>query len=418
MVSINKTITGGALAAFTLTGLVLGAGAWQNPPGGAASQTATVKLDAKRTLGKPQVFRNLTVIPVYDKTARSTDSYVTLDEGLKLKEVSVKESKSGGDVNTLYVTNESRKALYLMGGEVVLGGQQDRTLGRDTIVPPGKKDVPITVFCVEHGRWTGHREFDQSAPTVASAEIRGRAQNGEFFAARQAAGLSSSSSLGAGHAESSASGNISQSARTNRIAAGSQAAGNRAQRSASANPVGEAQQQVWDKVAEKNAKLKTESSTGSYRHALTLESGDAQKSVPSFLTALSSSLGTDPHLIGVVAAINGKVVAADIFSDPALFRKFWPKLLRSYASDAVEHTPESGKAISAVTASHAKDFLVTATDAKSKIENKSDISSTVRYESSQAVTYSLVPNAKPGAPAGGFGGAFGGGAVHTGVLGK
>lgn len=425
MGSIYKTTLAAAVAFVTVSGLVACAGAWQNAPAATATRTAIVKLDAQRTLGRPEVFKNLTIIPVYDKTARPSDSYLTLDEGLKLKLVSVKESKNGGDVNTLYVTNESKKSLYLMGGEVVLGGQQDRTLGRDTIIPPGKKVVPVTVFCVEHGRWTGRSDFDQSAPTVASAEIRSRAQNGEFFAARAASGTpaapaqiarearpaaNSAADVQTGRAEV-----LNQSAAASRPYRNGRASGRIRSQASAPNNVGDAQQQVWDKVAEKNSKLKTESSTGTYRRALTLSAGDAQKSVPAYLTALSSSLGTDPHLVGVVAAINGKVVAADIFGDPALFRKLWPKLLRSYASDAVEHTPDSGTKAVAVTAIQAKEFLIAATDAKSKIENKSDVGSTVRFESSQAVTYSLVPNAKASAP---MAGGFGGGAVHMGVLGK
>jgi len=131
---------------------------------------------------------NLTVFPVVAAKSYPTGEFLTLDEGLALKQVSVNESKTGGAVNTLYVTNESKKPLYLVGGEVVLGSQQDRTLGRDTIIAPGQREVPVTVFCVEHGRWTGRSEFDQSAPTIASAEIRASAQEGEFFAARAAAG--------------------------------------------------------------------------------------------------------------------------------------------------------------------------------------------------------------------------------------
>jgi hypothetical protein len=398
MVSLTKTTMIGMLGLVALTSAVFGARARQNSHGSPASHDARMKLDAHRTLGSPHAYRNLTLIPVYDKTAHPADAFLTLDEGLALKQVSVKESKAGGAVNTLYVTNESMKPLYLMGGEVVLGGQQDRTLGRDTIISPGEKEVPVTVFCVEHGRWTGRKEFDQSAPTVASAEIRASAQEGEFFAARTAAGRA-----GPAGPNAAANGGIS---------------GNLARQSAGSNYVDDAQQQVWDKVAKKNARLKTETSTGSYRAALNLATGDVQKSVPAYLAALSDSLGTDSHLIGVVAAINGKVVAADIFGDPILFHKLWPKLLRSYASDAVEHMPEDTSKVPAATAAQAKAFLVTATDAKSKIENKSDVSSTVRYESGQAVAYSLVPGAKAGGALGAFGGGFAGGAVHTGVLGK
>lgn len=362
-----------------------------------------LKLDKHREIGQPSAFRNLTLIPIYDDTARPADTYMTLDEGMKSKQVSVKESKEGGDVNTLYVTNDGAKPLYLMGGEVVLGGQQDRCLARDTIILPGKHDVPVTVFCVEHGRWSGHREFDNSAPTVASIDIRSKAQNGEFYAARE-----SSNQI---HAMTSRPVAGISGREVNRIAA---VDANTPTRASSSGKVSSAQQQVWDKVAQKNMKLKTGSSTGTYRTALTLAGGDAQKSVPAYLKSLSDSLGKDSHLVGVAAAINGKVVAADIFDNPILFQKLWPKLLRSFAADAVENASSNGKSAQKVSSNQVKDFLIGATDAKSRIENKSDVSSTVRYESSQAVTFSLVPTGKNGKVMGGFGG----GAVHTGVIGK
>src|SRR5438067_1243537 len=149
--------------------------------------TAHTRLDAHRTLGAPKTFRNLALIPVYDSAARSTQRYMTLDEGLKAKLVTVEEAPSGGEVNTLFVTNRGRDPLYLMAGEVVLGGQQDRCLGRDTIVPPGAVKFAVPVFCVEHGRWTGDVRFGESAKAVASAGIRASAQNGTFAAPALAA---------------------------------------------------------------------------------------------------------------------------------------------------------------------------------------------------------------------------------------
>src|SRR5947209_7794032 len=135
-------------------------------------------LDSHRALGISRSYRNLTLIPVYDSAARPTDSYMTLDEGLRAKIVAVAESTGGGDVNTLYVTNQGETTLYLMGGEVVLGGQQDRCIGQDTLIPPKRTRVPVAVFCVEHGRWVGKAHFDASAHMVAGKEVRLSAQDG------------------------------------------------------------------------------------------------------------------------------------------------------------------------------------------------------------------------------------------------
>jgi hypothetical protein len=378
----------------------------------ASPAAVTIRLDAHRSLGAPRQFRNLALIPVYDSSARQADTYMTLDEGLKTKVVTVKESPSGGEVNTLYVTNGGRKPLYLMAGEVVLGGQQDRCLGRDTIIPPDKRDQPVTVFCVEHGRWTGHKQFDESAMTVASADIRASAQEGAFAAARSAA-------VGSVRADAAQSVDVAESvpgvqASTGRVAR-QQATAQRTRMMGGYARLSEEQQKVWDKVAAKNARFKAQPSTGTYRGVLNLADGEAQKIVAPYVKALAQSLRPDPHLVGVVAAVNGKVVTADIFGNPTLFHKLWPKLLRSYAADAAENAPSAKQTTPTVTIAQAKAFLIGAADAKSKAENRSDVSTTLRLESRTSLTYRLVPAASAG---GGFGGGAANGSLHESVLRK
>jgi hypothetical protein len=39
--------------------------------------------------------------------------------------------------------------------------------------------------------------------------------------------------------------------------------------------------------------------------------------------------------VGVVAAVNGRIVWADIFASPELFNLYWPKLVESYAAEAI-----------------------------------------------------------------------------------
>src|SRR6185295_16416151 len=52
-------------------------------------------------------------------------------------------SQAGADVNTLMVLNTSGKPLYLMPGEIITGGQQDRTIGEEVVIEPGEKPVAI-----------------------------------------------------------------------------------------------------------------------------------------------------------------------------------------------------------------------------------------------------------------------------------
>ncbi|HLJ57012.1 MAG TPA: DUF6569 family protein [Chthonomonadaceae bacterium] len=351
---------------------------------------AQASLDGRHTLGQPKAFRNLAIYPVYDASARAGDTYITLDEGLKAHRVTVKESPDGGSVTTLYITNRSPRPLYVMAGEVVLGGQQDRTLARDTIVAAGKTRMPVTVFCVEHGRWSGRSEFGNSAPAVASLSIRASAMSGEFNAERKRIA-----------ARSGAAGRAATPVDSQGVAGGVQS--EMAPRAEDTEDVAKAQQEVWDGVAAKNRKFKIQNRTGTYRDALTLNGGDAQKSVPAYVKSLSAGFGENSsRLVGVVAAVNGKVIAADIFSEPALFHKLWPKLLRSYASDAVEGAPASGSAAPGkrLSVREVKAFMGAARNERSKQVNDTDGGRLLRYESDGASVYGLVPagRAAGGAP--------------------
>src|SRR5579885_1997341 len=147
-------------------------------------------------------YRNLAVYPIFEPLGYVQDSaYITLDEGLKAGTVTVSEHGSGSpiirqrgslprtpnppepasqeyqegaEVNTLWLTNLSGKRLLLISGEMVRGGQQDRIIGKDTIIPSSKEPVDIGVFCVEHGRWSGKQSFDAPAESfsVVAPSIR------------------------------------------------------------------------------------------------------------------------------------------------------------------------------------------------------------------------------------------------------
>lgn len=361
MLSRASVVIGG----FTL--LCLSVGAWALGQSG-----KRVPIGPTRALGSPRTFKNLTLIPVYDSAATKAGNFLTLDEGLRAKVVKVRESKDGGEVNKLYVSNLGDKPVYLMAGEVVLGGQQDRCVGEDVVLLPHKRGVPIAVFCVEHGRWNGMTEFRESAQMVASAGIRADAQAGAFYATRPAA---QPAAVGGRPSRTSISG----------------------QEVSGDAGIGQAQEKVWAGVARKNRAFKSENDTGTYRATLNMAKGDAGTTIKPYVKALSGSLDADPHLVGMVAAVNGKVIAADIFGSPTLFRKLWMKLLRSYAADAAENASARPKTVLAVTPAMAKEFVVGASDAKTRLTNKTAGSETVRLDAANAVMYRFRAKAVPAA---------------------
>ena len=52
----------------------------------------------------------------------------------------------------------------------------------------------------------------------------------------------------------------------------------------------------------------------------------------------------DKNAVGVVVAVNGEIVWADIFASTQLLQKYWPKLVRSYATEAVVTRVKGGEA--------------------------------------------------------------------------
>ncbi len=136
---------------------------------------------------KPIQSGDLTLFPVVrsDGKGGTGSPFVTLDEGLKSGEVEVTEAGNvrglvrprggmtphyaGDQVNTLVLVNNSRRPLLLLAGEIVTGGKQDRIIAKDRIVPAGADPIDLSVFCIEHGRWT------ESSNKFTAAESKGGA---------------------------------------------------------------------------------------------------------------------------------------------------------------------------------------------------------------------------------------------------
>src|SRR5579872_278256 len=137
-------------------------------------------------------YENITLFPVVSSSAADTSAFLTLDEGLASGEVVVTEQGSGGmirservtpavdsnrgaAVNQLVLINRSKRPLLLLAGELVSGGKQDRIIGKDRIVPVGAEPLPLDVFCVEHGRWTGSSSQFVASKTIVHPSVREQA---------------------------------------------------------------------------------------------------------------------------------------------------------------------------------------------------------------------------------------------------
>ena len=266
---------------------------------------------------------NLTVFPVVTGKSYSTGEFLTLDEGLRSGDVVVTEAGSvqglvrrhpspavrydGAQVNRLVLVNNSKRPLLLLAGEIVTGGKQDRVIGKDRIIPAESDPVDLSVFCVEPGRW------------VATSE---------HFGASEA--MYGSAAGGPTHAPMAMM----------------------AQPSVRAKAMGDKDQgEVWAEVRKQKAAVVSGTMAGvpappaeverTDSYARLMENQEVKKQVDAVARPIEENYQSlirqlrDRNAVGVVVAVNGRIIWADIFASTDLLQKYWPKLVRSYASEAV-----------------------------------------------------------------------------------
>src|ERR1044072_4566416 len=115
-------------------------------------------------LSGPYTHKNLTVFLVHGKD-QTNRTFLTLQEALAQKKVKVYETR---DVNELAIRNFSNQDVYVQAGDIVRGGDQDRMISIDFIVPPRSGRMPIAAFCVESGRWS--KRGDEQSAWLSSSE--------------------------------------------------------------------------------------------------------------------------------------------------------------------------------------------------------------------------------------------------------
>src|SRR5437899_4269711 len=164
-----KTNVIGLVATLVLlVGAPLGIVAWGNHAAPTPQGKEDYRLEGPFTQG------NVTVFLLHGKDKIKGERFITLQEALVQKKVIVRETRS---VNELSIENISSQEVYVQSGDIVKGGQQDRMMAVDLILPPRSGRIPIAAFCVENGRWSqrGSEQvtvFNSSANVVASREVK------------------------------------------------------------------------------------------------------------------------------------------------------------------------------------------------------------------------------------------------------
>ena len=253
---------------------------------------------------EPTSYRNLSIFPV--SLGRSTSSGVMpLDEAIKTGQLIVREIGEGR-VNTLSVEDVGKTPVFIMAGEILEGAKQNRVLQNDVLIPAHSGRLDIGAFCVEHGRWTPQQGDDTRFKTgglMSNPSVRAEAQ------------------------------------------------------------VAKDQGAVWNEVENTHRKLNVPSSTGPLNEAYAAPK--VQEDMSGYVRTLGDLPQRFPHMVGAVVVVGHRVLAADSFGERSLVLALWPKLIRSYALEAVSDGDGNGSVSTAM----ANAFLARIFDAST--ENQS-----------------------------------------------
>jgi hypothetical protein len=266
---------------------------------------------------------NLLLFPVVRGDSKSPGAapFITLDEGFKSGEVEVTEaSRAAGlirsrgngpanqfrsdQVNTLVLVNHSKRPLLLLAGEIVTGGKQDRIIAKDRVVPSDADPIDLSVFCIEPGRWTGSTaSFGAAANAPAKSfmvqpEVRKQAM----------AGQDQQQVWNAVHGAISTMESVAAAPPM----AGTASAGNPAPRTLGTTSYARAMQSA----------------------AVSQKVDEASEPAINGREQVLAKL-RDEHAVGVVVAVRGEIIWADLFASTDLLSRYWTKLVRSYAAESL-----------------------------------------------------------------------------------
>ncbi|HJP95259.1 MAG TPA: DUF6569 family protein [Pyrinomonadaceae bacterium] len=317
-------IVGVAIAKLTLPGL-------RNTP--ASPKKTEIQLSNYRLSG-PYEYENLTIFLVHGPDQSFSGPFTPLQEAMERQIVIVHET---GEVNELAIENVSKsEEVFVQAGDIVKGGRQDRVLAVDLIVPANSGRIPIDAFCVEHSRWS-----QRGTETVNTFTLTEMAPSKSLKLATRA--------------------EISQA-------------------------------QVWKQVEKAqedlsrsvNADVRNSDSRSSLQ--LALENQKVQDSAAKYVTDLSPIIKDRGDVIGFVFAINNKLNSADVYPSNAIFTRFWPRLLKAAAIEAVSERVSDEKR-EPVSIAAAGDFFVGAEQGTEEFNEITSRTHMLRRDSEKGVFF-------------------------------
>jgi len=244
----------------------------------------------------PFTHENLSVFLLEKRESpRDGQDYVILEQALKEGTLRVMEKPQGAQVNLLELENTGERPVYIQAGDTVKGGQQDRTIAVDFVVPPKSGRMPISAFCVEPGRWSSRG----GAVQYQTVDLP-RATTNQF-----------------GGVEFTLS-EVPAATREQKLAI-------RLEKS---------QSQVWAAGGLVTGRtIAGQPLSSSY--VLATEAPEIKNRIAEYVESLKGVVNREESLIGMAFLVNGELDTIDVYGNSNLFQKLWPKLLRGAALEAM-----------------------------------------------------------------------------------
>src|SRR4030042_3112953 len=232
---------------------------------------------SKLEFGELKVFNNMAIFPLFTSINHSPE-YLTLKGALEKNLLTITEVSQSGSVPELKVVNKAEIPVLLLDGEELAGAKQNRVLNT-TILLKENSETIIPVSCTEQGRWAyASREFSESGHLMART-----------LRSKKASSVSRSLE-------------DSQAYRADQNA-------------------------VWEGINFCMSEANVHSPTSAMKEVFESRENDLKGYLDAFQYV--------PHQKGIFVMLNGEVAGLDILSLSSAYEVIHPKLVKSYAMDAL-----------------------------------------------------------------------------------
>lgn len=217
--------------------------------------------------------------------------FMNLEQALRKERFRITEKKPYGRfedqqaVRTLTVQNRSSSPVFLMQGDLVRGGRQDRIIAESRVISP-RTITDIAVFCVEPHRW--RYQQPEADPQLQARQEPVYAFRGYYHLASR---------------------DLRKTLQERR-----------------------GQKAVWDQVGKLTSRHQATTETGAYAGLETAEAFTQKRDA--YLRALNEGFRGE-RVVGMLAVSGNRILGADVFGHPELFQKQYTSLLHSYATQAI-----------------------------------------------------------------------------------